>query len=75
VLTIHAELEGLAYLAMADQLLRVLQAERVEVVPLETLAEAVRTASRGRIPVADIVFRPISGRPGTVAMPGPARTP
>jgi peptidoglycan/xylan/chitin deacetylase (PgdA/CDA1 family) len=70
VLTIHAELEGRGYLPVTDQLLHALRAERVEVVPLETLAEAIRRQWRGRIPVADIALRPIAGRAGTVAMPG-----
>jgi peptidoglycan/xylan/chitin deacetylase (PgdA/CDA1 family) len=69
VLTIHAELEGRNYLSMTDQLLHTLRADHVEVVPLETLAEAVRMEWRGQIPAAEIILRPIAGRAGTVAMP------
>ena len=73
VLTIHAEMEGQGYLPVTEQLLHALHAESVEVVPLDTLAEAVRMEWGGQIPVAEIVLRPISGRAGTVAMPGAVR--
>jgi undecaprenyl phosphate-alpha-L-ara4FN deformylase len=69
VLTLHAEMEGRRYLSLAEALLGVLAAEGVTCVPLAKIAEGILASRRERIPVAEIVHRPIRGRAGTVAMP------
>lgn len=69
VLTLHAEMEGRGFQAVTDRLLTMLRAEGARCLPLEVLAEHVRGEGEQRVPVAEIVHRPIRGRAGTVAMP------
>ncbi len=69
VLTLHAEMEGAGFLAAADRLLERLGREGAMPLPLEALAERVLQEGVDRIPVTDVVPRPIRGRSGTVAMP------
>ena len=69
VLTVHAEMEGIGYLAVADGLFSVLGKDGVTCLSLETVGEKVRAREGGPIPVTEIVARPIRGRAGTVAMP------
>jgi undecaprenyl phosphate-alpha-L-ara4FN deformylase len=69
VLTLHAEMEGVNYLAMTDRLLAALREARVTCVPLETLAERICAGDTKTIPTAEVVARPIRGRAGMVAMP------
>jgi undecaprenyl phosphate-alpha-L-ara4FN deformylase len=69
VLTIHAEMEGVAFQSVADRLLSMLRADGVVCLPLEVVAERVRTEGQERIPVVEVIPRPIRGRAGTVAMP------
>jgi peptidoglycan/xylan/chitin deacetylase (PgdA/CDA1 family) len=69
VLTLHAEMEGVGFQAEADRLLTMLRRDGAACLPLEALAERVRAEGDSRIPVAEVVCRPIRGRAGTVAMP------
>jgi undecaprenyl phosphate-alpha-L-ara4FN deformylase len=69
VLTIHAEMEGVGFQAVADRLLWGLREDGVTCLPLEILAEQVRAQGGEKIPVTEVVSRPIRGRAGTVAMP------
>jgi undecaprenyl phosphate-alpha-L-ara4FN deformylase len=69
VLTLHAEMEGIAYRGMAGKLLAGLLKDEVTCVPLEALAKQVLAEGAGQVPVAEVVLRPIRGRAGTVAMP------
>jgi len=69
VLTLHAEMEGVGFQAGADRLLTMLRGDGATCLPLEALAERVRAEGDSRIPVAEVVSRPIRGRAGTVAMP------
>ena len=69
VLTMHAEMEGRGFQAVADRLLEWVREDGVTCLPLENLAERVRQQGAEKIPVADVVPRPIAGRAGTVAIP------
>lgn len=69
VLTLHAEVEGGRFLWVAERLLAGFAATGTRCVPLADLATMVRTAGEGRVPVAEVAHRPISGRAGGVAMP------
>ncbi len=69
ILTLHAEMEGVAFQAVTDQLFAALRAEGTRCLPLEVLAEHVRAEGGDRVPVVEIVSRHIRGRAGTVAMP------
>lgn len=69
VLTIHAEMEGVGFERVADGLLAMLRAGGVACLPLEAVAERVRAKDQDRIPVVEVILRPIRGRAGTVAMP------
>jgi hypothetical protein len=69
VLTLHAEMEGVAYFALAGKLLEGLRADGLPCVPLEVMAQRVRLQGVDRIPVTQVVPRAIRGRAGTVAMP------
>jgi len=69
VLTLHAEMEGRGFQAVTDRLLTMLRAEGARCLPLEGLAEHVRTEAEKNIPIVEVVHRPIRGRAGTVAMP------
>jgi peptidoglycan/xylan/chitin deacetylase (PgdA/CDA1 family) len=69
VLTFHAEMEGLRFQGVANRILACLREINTACVPLETLAERVRGEGVDKIPVAEVVHRPIRGRAGTVAMP------
>jgi peptidoglycan/xylan/chitin deacetylase (PgdA/CDA1 family) len=69
ILTLHAEMEGIGFQAEADRLIAALHAEGARWLPLEILAEQVRAEGHQRIPVVEVVPRPIRGRAGTVAMP------
>lgn len=69
VLTIHAEMEGVAFQPMAERLLGMLGANGVACVPLEDLAHRIRQGGEELIPIAEVIPRPIRGRAGTVAMP------
>ncbi|MBI4573924.1 MAG: polysaccharide deacetylase family protein [candidate division NC10 bacterium] len=69
VLTLHAEMEGAGFLAAADRLLARLRQAGAKSLPLEVLAERILQEGEGRIPVTEVVPRPIRGRAGTVAMP------
>ncbi len=69
VLTIHAEMEGIGFQGMADRLVAMLREDGVTCLPLATLEAQIRARGEERIPVTDVVLRPIRGRAGTVAMP------
>lgn len=69
VLTLHAEMEGIGFQGMAGRLLTGLLEDGVTCVSLEVLAKHVRAAGEERVPVAEVVLRPIRGRTGAVAMP------
>jgi len=66
VLTIHAELEGMAYLDWFADLLGVLQAQGVEIVPLKKLASQI-LAEPDKIPVRDMIQASLPGRSGLLA--------
>lgn len=66
VLTIHAELEGMAYLPWFADLLSAMQAQGVEIVPLETLASQI-LAQPDKIPVRDMIQASLPGRSGLLA--------
>jgi undecaprenyl phosphate-alpha-L-ara4FN deformylase len=66
VLTIHAELEGMAYFPWFASLLSALQAQGVEIVPLATLASQILTEP-DKIPVRDMVQASLPGRSGLLA--------
>lgn len=65
ILTIHAEIEGMAKQALFRDLLRFL-GEHVSIVRLDCLAKE-RLAAPAMIPIAEVVMRPIDGRSGVVA--------
>lgn len=69
VLTIHAEMEGIGFQKVADQLLVMLREDGVTCLPLEGLAVEARERAGEKIPATEVVARPIRGRAGTVAMP------
>jgi undecaprenyl phosphate-alpha-L-ara4FN deformylase len=69
VLTMHAEMEGVGFQMVADRLLAMFREEGVTCLPLETLGEEIRAREGERIPVTEVVARPIRGRAGTVSMP------
>jgi peptidoglycan/xylan/chitin deacetylase (PgdA/CDA1 family) len=69
VLTLHAEMEGGRYLAVAERLLEMLHVEGVAAVPLASLAEAFLGDRAIPLPLSGVVARPIRGRAGLVAMP------
>ena len=69
VLTIHAEMEGISFQGVTDQLLVMLREDGVTCLPLATLRAQIQTQGEKGIPVTDVVARPIRGRAGTVAMP------
>jgi peptidoglycan/xylan/chitin deacetylase (PgdA/CDA1 family) len=69
VLTLHSEMEGIGFQAVADRLIAALHAEGARCLSLEILAEQVRAAGEQCVPVVEVVPRPIRGRAGTVAMP------
>ena len=69
VLTIHAEMEGVGFQAIAERLLATLRQDGVTCHPLENMAGETRARAGEKIPVAEVVARPIRGRAGTVAMP------
>ncbi len=69
VLTLHAEMEGRRFLGVAEALFTRWRGQGVRCLPLIEIATAIRAAGEDRIPVADIVPRPIRGRAGSVATP------
>jgi hypothetical protein len=69
VLTLHAEMEGQRFLGVAEALLMRWRGQGVRCLPLNEIATAIRAAGEDRIPVAEIVPRPIKGRAGSVATP------
>jgi peptidoglycan/xylan/chitin deacetylase (PgdA/CDA1 family) len=69
ILTLHAEMEGIGFQTVADRLIAALHAEGARCLSLEILAKQVRAEGEQRIPVVEVVPRPIRGRAGTVAMP------
>lgn len=69
VLTIYAEMEGMSFQPAAERLFSMLRAEEVECLPLEVVAERVRAEDQAKIPIVELVSRPIRGRAGMVAMP------
>ncbi len=69
VLTLHAEMEGRRFLHVAESLLACWAAQGVRCLPLAEIAARVRAAGEDRIPIAEIVRRPIRGRAGSVATP------
>ncbi|HSD50060.1 MAG TPA: polysaccharide deacetylase family protein [Candidatus Methylomirabilis sp.] len=75
ILTLHAEMEGIGFQAVADRLIEALHAEGARWLPLEFIAEQVRAEGEQRLPVVEVVSRPICGRAGTVAMPAGLEVP
>ena len=69
VITLHAEMEGRRFLGVAEALFTRWRGQGVRSLPLIEIATAIRAAGEDRIPVADIVPRPIRGRAGSVATP------
>ena len=69
VITLHAEMEGRRFLGVAEALFTRWRGQGVRCLPLIEIATAIRAAGEDRIPVADIVPRPIRGRAGSVATP------
>ena len=69
VLTLHAEMEGVGFQRVADRLLAMLGVDGATCLPLEVVAERIRSEGDDRIPVAEVVSRTIPGRAGSVAMP------
>lgn len=68
-LTMHAEMEGIGFQAVADRLLSGFREDGVTCLPLEVLADRIRGKGEEGIAVAEVVCRPIRGRAGTVGMP------
>lgn len=66
VLTIHAELEGMAYLDWFSDFLKTLQAKNIEIIPLATIAAQV-LATPEKIPVRELTQASIPGRSGLLA--------
>jgi peptidoglycan/xylan/chitin deacetylase (PgdA/CDA1 family) len=75
VLTMHAEMEGRGFQGVADRLLSVLREDGVTCLPLEVLAGRIREGGEEKIAVAEVLFRLIRGRAGTVAMPAGLEVP
>ncbi len=67
VLTIHAELEGMAYLQWFEQFIQQLKNSGAEFVTLETLAKRCYK-QRDSIPVCELQLGSVEGRSGTLAV-------
>ncbi len=65
VLTIHAELEGLAYLGLFGDLLKGAAEQGIEFYSLE---ETARALDRNSLPVSEIKMGTVDGRSGTLAV-------
>lgn len=70
VLTIHAELEGMAYCGWFEQLLEQAHNRGVRFVSLAAVA-ADLNVDRERLPVCEVVQEPVDGRSGLLAVQGP----
>lgn len=66
ILTIHAELEGMAYLSWFSDFLKTLQAKNMEIIPVAAVAAQVLAAPE-KIPVRDVIQASIPGRSGLLA--------
>ena len=69
VVTLHAEMEGRRFLRVAEELLTLCAARRVQCVPLVELATLVRSGGEDRIPLAEVADGSVKGRAGCVAIP------
>ncbi len=67
ILTIHAELEGMKYLALFRALLQKIRSSRIQVVTLRDFARNLMK-SPTTIPVCDLVPGSVDGRSGTLAV-------
>ena len=72
VFTLHAELEGMAYLGILDRLLAEWRARGDT---LGSLGELYRSLNPARLPTHELIFGRLPGRSGTVAMQGEEREP
>jgi undecaprenyl phosphate-alpha-L-ara4FN deformylase len=69
VLTIHAELEGMAYLDWFDEFLKECSQQKIQCVPLRLMAEQL-LENKQNIPILPLIQGQIDGRSGTLAMHG-----
>lgn len=69
VLTIHAELEGMAYCAWFEQLLEQARGRDVRFVALGAVAEELNADPTG-LPVCEVIQAPVDGRSGLLAVQG-----
>jgi len=67
VMTVHAELEGMRYLAWFKDYLLTLQHHKVEFYKMETIAQEC-LAKKDQIPVCELIQGEVEGRSGTLAM-------
>lgn len=67
VLTVHAEIEGMAKLALFEELLQRTQAAQVRFVRLDRYAQT-RLAQPADIPVCELIQGTVDGRSGTLAV-------
>lgn len=67
VLTIHAELEGMKYLAWFRDFLQKAKSEQVHFVTMVSLAETL-LKNNTRIPICDLIQGTVDGRSGTLAV-------
>lgn len=72
VMTIHSELEGMAYLDWFDQFLAQAKALGTEFFPLSEFAEKL-IKERNSLPVCEIKMSPFTGRSGTLAVQHPPK--
>lgn len=70
VLTIHAELEGMAYCGWFEQLLEAAHNRGVQFVSLATVATGLHTEG-SRLPVCEVMQGSVDGRSGQLAVQGP----
>jgi len=71
VLTIHSELEGMAYLDWFEEFLKKCLAQKTEILPLQTLALKALSNKKG-IQVLPLIQGTVDGRSGTLALQGDA---
>lgn len=69
VLTIHAELEGMKYLAWFYRFLKKVKQQSIQIIKLEDLAKQY-LANRNQVPVCTLLQGKVDGRSGTMAVQG-----
>jgi undecaprenyl phosphate-alpha-L-ara4FN deformylase len=74
VLTIHAEIEGMAYYGFFENFLKKAQQQGIRFQALQTIAQQC-LANRNTLPVCELVQGTVEGRSGTLAVLAERETP